>query len=99
MVLAHRLEQLAEPGGVVIQGAAYETIPGRFPFDFVNMGEHEARGFDEPVRAYSAILKSEKKLSASESTNHKLRNTVISIVTLRNPATESSLNMSLRSKS
>ncbi len=80
VVLAQRLEQLAEPGGVVIQGAAYETIPGRFPFDFVNMGEHEARGFDEPVRAYSAILKSENFLPAPESTNHKLRNTVISIV-------------------
>jgi adenylate cyclase len=40
VVLAQRLEQLAEPGGVVIQGAAYETIPGRFTFDFLNMGEH-----------------------------------------------------------
>ena len=62
VVLAQRLEQLAEPGGVVIQGAAYETIPRRFPFDFVNMGEHEVKGFDEPVRAYSAILTSEKIL-------------------------------------
>jgi adenylate cyclase len=82
VVLAQRLEQLAEPGGVVIQGAAYETIPRRFPFDFVNMGEHEVKGFDEPVRAYSAILKSEKILPVPDSTNHKARNTVISIVLL-----------------
>ena len=46
VVLAQRLEQIAEPGAVVIQGAAYETIPGRFPFEFVNLGEHEAKGFD-----------------------------------------------------
>jgi TolB-like protein/class 3 adenylate cyclase len=82
VVLAQRLEQLAEPGGVVIQGAAYETIPGRFPFDFVNMGEHEVKGFDEPVRAYSAILTSEKKLPAPDSINHKAHNTIISIVLL-----------------
>ncbi len=52
VVLAQRLEQLAEPGGVVIQGAAYETIPGRFPFEYTDLGEHEVKGFDKPVRAY-----------------------------------------------
>ena len=41
VVLAQRLEQLAEPGGVVFQGAAYETIPGRFPFEFANRGLEE----------------------------------------------------------
>ncbi len=30
-VLAQRLEQLAAPGGVCIQGAAYETVPQRLP--------------------------------------------------------------------
>ncbi|MGB5708243.1 MAG: adenylate/guanylate cyclase domain-containing protein [Arenicellales bacterium] len=39
VVLAQRVEQLAEPGGVVIQGAAYETIPGRFPFAYTDLGE------------------------------------------------------------
>ncbi|MDH3466694.1 MAG: rhodanese-like domain-containing protein [Gammaproteobacteria bacterium] len=57
VVLAQRLEQLSEPGGVVIQGAAYETIPGRFPFEFANLGENEVKGFEEPVRVYSASLK------------------------------------------
>ncbi|NIS36565.1 MAG: hypothetical protein GWN79_26690, partial [Actinobacteria bacterium] len=28
VVLAQRLEQLAEPGGVVIQGAVHESLPG-----------------------------------------------------------------------
>lgn len=52
VVLAQRLEQLAEPGGVVIQGAAYETVPKRLPFDYENMGELELKGFDEVVRAF-----------------------------------------------
>ena len=32
VVLAQRLEQLAESGGVCIQDAAYQTVPRRLPF-------------------------------------------------------------------
>ena len=53
IVLAQRLEQLAEPGGVCIQGAAYETVPKRLPFDYETLGECELKGFDEPVRVYA----------------------------------------------
>ena len=53
IVLAQRLEQLAESGGICIQGAAYETIPKRLPFEYENLGEQELKGFDEPVRAYA----------------------------------------------
>ncbi len=56
VVLAQRLEQLAEPGGVVVQGAVYEAIPGRLPFEYQGLGEQEVKGFDEPVRAYVARL-------------------------------------------
>ena len=52
IVLAQRLEQLAEPGGTCVQGAAYETIPRRLPFEYKNLGEQNLKGFDEPVRAY-----------------------------------------------
>ena len=57
VVLAQRLEQLAKPGEVVIQGAVYETIPERFPFEYENLGEHKVKGFDESVRAYRADTK------------------------------------------
>jgi TolB-like protein len=56
IVLAQRLEQLAEPGGVCIQGAAYDIIPKRFEFHYENLGEQHLKGFDEPVRAYSVVL-------------------------------------------
>lgn len=52
VVLAQRLEQFAEPGGICIQGAAYETIPRRLPFHYEPLGEREVKGFEEPVRAY-----------------------------------------------
>jgi adenylate cyclase len=59
VVVAQRLEQLADPGGVCIQGAAYETVPKRLAFDFENLGERELKGFDEPVRVYAVKQQSE----------------------------------------
>ncbi|MDJ0957333.1 MAG: adenylate/guanylate cyclase domain-containing protein [Arenicellales bacterium] len=63
VVLAQRLEQLAEAGGVCIQGAAYETVPKRLPFHYENLGEHELKGFDEPVRVYTVSQKTSENLS------------------------------------
>ena len=56
VVLAQRLEQLADAGGVVIQGAVCETLPKRLPVQFESLGEQVLKGFDAPVRAYSASL-------------------------------------------
>jgi adenylate cyclase len=75
VVLAQRLEQLAEPGGVVVQGSVSETVPSRMPFEFDGLGEQMVKGFDQPVRAFIATLKSGEKppaleevVSASEAT-------------------------------
>jgi len=65
VVLAQRLEQLAKNGGVCIQGAAYETVPKRLPFEYENLGEQLVKGFEEPVKVYSASLKSESEISES----------------------------------
>lgn len=53
VVLAQRLEQLTDAGGVSIQGAVYDTLPKRLPFKYRNMGETTVKGFSEPVRVYS----------------------------------------------
>ena len=50
VVLAQRLEQLAAPGGICIQDAAYQTVPNRLPFIYESVGETRLKGFDEPVR-------------------------------------------------
>ena len=57
VVLAQRVEQLAEPGGVCITGAIQETLPTRLPFDQVDLGEQQVKGFDSPVRVYTVALK------------------------------------------
>lgn len=66
VVLSQRLEQLSKPGGVVIQGAAYETIPERFPFEYKNRGDHQVKGFDESIRAYEVTLSEGKPIPSSQ---------------------------------
>ena len=69
VVLAQRMEQLAEPGGICITGAIHEALPPRLPFKQSDLGEQRAKGFDEPVRVYSVELKEGAHLpepSASE---------------------------------
>jgi adenylate cyclase len=66
VVLAQRLEQLSEPGGVCIQGAAYETVPRRFPFEYKNLGEQKLKGFETPVQAYAITLKPDEKIPVPE---------------------------------
>jgi TolB-like protein/class 3 adenylate cyclase/Tfp pilus assembly protein PilF len=57
VVLAQRLEQLAEPGRVVVQSAVSEAVPTRLPFDFESLGEQMLKGFDKSVRALVVSLK------------------------------------------
>ena len=60
IVLAQRLEQLAEPGGVCIQDAAYQTVPKRLPFSYENLGEHRLKGFEESVKVYAVRRQAEE---------------------------------------
>ena len=57
VVLAQRLEQMAEPGGICIHDAVYQIIPKRLAFEYESLGEREVKGFDEPVRAYTVRQK------------------------------------------
>ncbi len=58
VVLAQRLEQLADPGGLCITPAIREAMPQRLPFELENIGEQELKGFDEPVGVYRVSLTS-----------------------------------------
>jgi class 3 adenylate cyclase len=58
-VLAQRLEQLAAPGGVCIQGATYDAVPKRLPFTYQDLGVCKLKGYDEPILAYSVHTQNE----------------------------------------
>lgn len=66
VVLAQRLEQLAEPGGVCIQGAVYDTMPKRLPFVYQHLGDRRVKGFDDLIRIYAVHLKSGDSVPALE---------------------------------
>ena len=56
VVLAQRIEQLAEPGGLCITSAIHEALPNRMPFSLDSLGEQTLKGFDDPVRVYQVRL-------------------------------------------
>ena len=66
VVLAQRLEQLAAPRGVCISQAAYQSVPRRLPFDYDDLGEQTVKGFDEPVRAYSVVMRADEAIPEAE---------------------------------
>ncbi len=66
VVLAQRVEQLAEPGGVCITGAIHEALPQRMPFDQGDLDEQLVKGFDEPVRVYTVRLRDGAELPESD---------------------------------
>ncbi len=57
VVLAQRLEQVAEPGGLCITPAVREALPQRLPFDLEHLGELELKGFDHAVGAFRVRLR------------------------------------------
>jgi len=56
VVLAQRIEQLAEAGGLCITSAIHEALPNRMPFCLDSLGEQSLKGFDDPVRVYQVQL-------------------------------------------
>jgi TolB-like protein/class 3 adenylate cyclase len=66
VVLAQRIEQLAEPGGICIQGTASETIPDRLNFEFASLGKQEIKGFANTVRVYAVELGPGEKIPDPE---------------------------------
>jgi class 3 adenylate cyclase len=63
--VAARLEQLCEPGGVVVSGTAFDQLQGKLdvPVDFV--GEQKVKNIARPVRAYRVRLMGPRKRFAA----------------------------------
>jgi len=66
VVLSQRLEQLADSGGVVVQGSVSETVPSRMQFEFKYLGEQQLKGFEKSVRAFSVHLRPGETLPEPE---------------------------------
>lgn len=71
VVLAQRIEQLADPGGLCITGAINEALPTRLRFDQKSLGEQNLKGFNEPVRVYSVVLKPGEAIPSPEAIHQR----------------------------
>jgi TolB-like protein/tetratricopeptide (TPR) repeat protein len=69
VVLAQRVEQLAEPTGVCITAAIHESLPQRLPFNQESLGEQQVKGFDEPVRVYRVTLSQGESIPPPQESN------------------------------
>ena len=56
VVLAQRVEQLADPGNLCITAAIHEALSRRMPFELKNLGEQTLKGIEYPVRVYRVRL-------------------------------------------
>src|SRR5919202_5613540 len=50
--VAARLEQLCEPGGVLVSGTAYDHLRGELGRDLEYLGERRLKNIERPVRVY-----------------------------------------------
>jgi adenylate cyclase len=57
VVIAQRIEQLAEAGGICIQGTAQDTLLERLPYECSFISEQKLKGLRKPVRYFSVALK------------------------------------------
>ena len=49
--VAARLEQLAEPGGIVVSGTVFDHLRGGFGWTFASLGEQHLKNFERPASA------------------------------------------------
>ena len=54
--IAERLQQLAEPGKVVISGAAYDQVEKKLDVGYEFLGEQRVKNIDTPVRVYRVLI-------------------------------------------
>ncbi len=63
--VAARLEGLADPGGVLISGAAYEHVERKLDYGFDFLGEQQVKNIEKPVRLYRIRLGDHPRTTAA----------------------------------
>jgi adenylate cyclase len=54
--IAHRIQALAEPGGVAISATAYDHVKAKVPVGYASLGEQKVKSIAEPIRVYRVVL-------------------------------------------
>jgi TolB-like protein/class 3 adenylate cyclase len=61
--IAARLEDIAEPGGIVVSLAIRDATAGKLPASFVDLGVKTLKSIEEPVRVYALSAASKSMLA------------------------------------
>lgn len=54
--VAARLEGLAEPGGILLSGTAFDHVKTKLDVEFERLGKHRVKNIREPVRVYRVSI-------------------------------------------
>lgn len=54
--VAARLERLADPGGILISGTAFDQVDGKMDCAFDFLGEQHVKNIEKPVRLYRVLM-------------------------------------------
>src|SRR6185295_18824420 len=57
--IAHRLQALADSGGVVISGTTYDQVEKKLDVGYESLGERRVKNIGKPVRVYRVRLEAE----------------------------------------
>ena len=68
--VAARLEQLCEPGGVLVSGTVREHVGNRIDLAFEDLGPQTLKNIDRPVRAHRLLLAGMQAASAAIIAGH-----------------------------
>jgi adenylate cyclase len=66
VVLAQRVEQLADAGRICITGAIHEAVPRHLPVSYTDLGRREMKGFEDPVQVYQASVNTNGQIPPAE---------------------------------
>jgi adenylate cyclase len=53
VIVAARIENECEPGGVYLSNSAFEQVRGKVSFSFDDLGERSLKNIDQPVRLFA----------------------------------------------
>jgi len=80
--IAARLENICEPGGIILSDDAYRQIRDRLEIAWEDGGEHEVKNIAEPVRAFR--LAKDEKASSAEPVSIRSDRPVVAILPFDN---------------
>jgi TolB-like protein/class 3 adenylate cyclase/Tfp pilus assembly protein PilF len=70
--IAARLEDIAEPGGIVVSSAVRDATAGKLPASFMDLGVKTLKNIEEPVRVYALSAASKSTVAQTHRAKEEL---------------------------